>query len=164
MGRPSFFGLSFSVVAAAALLACGGAQPAPATPAEPGAEPAAAPAGESAPGAWSDSMSTNEKAAFMKAKVMPVMSKVFKEFNATEYANFSCKTCHGATMKPKPVDALPELHLEGGKMLEAEKHPEVAKFMHEKVVPAMAELFGKQPYDPKTNQGFGCAGCHKMNM
>ncbi len=109
-------------------------------------------------------MSTKDKAAFMKAKVMPAMTKVFQDYDAKEYANFSCKTCHGKEMKPKPAMALPELNMKAGKMVEAEKKPELAKFMHEKVVPAMAELFGKQPYDPKTNSGFGCAGCHKMNM
>ena len=109
-------------------------------------------------------MSTKDKAAFMKAKVMPAMSKVFQDYDAKEYANFSCKTCHGKDMKPKPVMALPELNMKDGKMVEAEKKPELAKFMHEKVVPAMAELFGKQPYDPKTNSGFGCMGCHKVNM
>ncbi len=109
-------------------------------------------------------MSTKDKAAFMKTKVMPAMTKVFQDYDAKEYAGFSCKTCHGKEMKPKPVMALPELNMKGGKMVEAEKKPELAKFMHDKVVPAMAELFGKQPYDPKTNEGFGCGGCHKVNM
>lgn len=109
-------------------------------------------------------MSTKEKAEFMKTKVMPAMTKVFQDYDAKAYANFSCKTCHGKDMKPKPVMALPELHVKDGKLAEADKKPEVAKFMGEKVVPAMAELFGKPPYDPKTNSGFGCGGCHKMNM
>ena len=39
-----------------------------------------------------------------------------------------------------------------------------AKFMGEKVSPQMAALFGKKPYDPATNEGFGCGGCHKINM
>ena len=41
--------------------------------------------------------------------------------------------------------------------------PDMVKFMSEKVSPAMAEIFGKKPYDPATNEGFGCGGCHKMN-
>jgi len=164
MRSSTLFGLSWSVVAAAALLACGGSQPAATTPAEPGA----APAGE-APAAegdlvWSDSMSTRDKGMFMKKKVMPAMSKVFKDHDAKDYADFSCKTCHGPQMKPKPVEFLPTLHVKGGKMAEAEAKPEVAKFMHESVTPAMAELFGKKPYDPATNTGFGCGGCHKVEM
>ncbi|MES1187924.1 MAG: hypothetical protein ABUL60_29165 [Myxococcales bacterium] len=158
-------GLSWSVLAAAALLAaCGGSQPAATTPAEPGA----APAGEAPAGGgeltWSDDMSVKDKAAFMKAKVMPAMSKVFKDHDAAKYEKFSCKTCHGADMKPKPQMALPELHFKDGKMAEAEKMPEMVKWMHESVVPAMADVFGKKPYDPATNSGFGCMGCHKVNM
>ena len=109
-------------------------------------------------------MPVKEKAAFMKQKVMPVMSKAFKDHDADEFSNFSCKTCHGADMKPKPVQALPELHFKDGKLAEAEKEPEMVKFMHEVVAPQMAELFGKKPYDPATNTGFGCGGCHKVNM
>jgi hypothetical protein len=40
----------------------------------------------------------------------------------------------------------------------------MVKFMHEKVVPDMAAVFGKPAYDPATKTGFGCGGCHKMNM
>jgi hypothetical protein len=157
------------VLAAASLFACGGSQPAPAAPGEAPATPSAeAPAGEAPAGGadmvWKDDLSTKDKAAFMKAKVMPEMGTVFKEHDAAKYANFSCKTCHGKDMKPKPVDALPELHFKDGKFTEAEKMPEMVKFMGESVEPKMAELFGKKPYDPKTNTGFGCNGCHKINM
>jgi hypothetical protein len=164
MARSSFgLGLSWSVIAAAALLACGGGQPAPTTPAEPGAGPAAEGEG-SADLKWSDDLPVKDKGAFMKKKVMPEMGALFKEFDAKEFANFGCKTCHGPQMKPKPVDFLPELHIKDGKVVEAAEHPEIAKFMGEKVTPAMAALFGKPHYDPATGQGFGCGGCHKMNM
>ena len=157
--------LSSFIGAVALLAACGGSQPAATTPAEPGATPAAeGTPGEGSADAWSDSMSTKLKGEFMKKHVVPEMSKVFQEFDAKKYGEFGCKTCHGADMKPKPVDALPELHMKGGKLVEADKMPEMVKFMHENVVPKMAELFGKPPYDPKTNSGFGCGGCHKMNM
>ena len=169
MRSSSLFGLSWSLVAATALLACGGSQPAATTPAEPGATPAAeAPAGE-APAAegelvWSDSLPTKDKANFMKKKVMPAMSKVFQDHDAKEYADFGCKTCHGPSMKPKPAEFLPVLHFKGGKMAEADTKPEMVKFMHDSVTPAMAQLFGKPPYDPATQQGFGCNGCHKIEM
>lgn len=161
MGRSvSMLGIAF--VAAAALIGCGGSQPAASSPGEPGAEPAAEGGGEDL--VWKDDMPTKDKGVFMKKKVMPAMSKSFQEYDAKTYANFSCKTCHGPQMKPKPVDFLPELNIKDGKMKEAEEHPEIAKFMHEKVVPEMAALFGKPVYDPKTQQGFGCGGCHKINM
>jgi len=167
MARSSLgLGISWSLIAAAALLACGGGAP-PASSPSTGSEPGATPAADDAAAAdlkWSDTMPVKDKAVFMKKKVMPAMSKSFQEYDAKEYANFSCKTCHGPQMKPHPVDFLPELHIKDGKMAEAVEHPEIAKFMHEKVVPEMAELFGKPPYDPATNQGFGCGGCHKINM
>lgn len=165
MVRSSFaLGISWSIVAAAVLLACGGGQPAPsspATPSEPGAEPAAEGGADLK---WSDDMPVKDKGVFMKKKVMPEMSKIFKEFDAKEYANFSCKTCHGPQMKPKPVDFLPELHIKDKQVVEAADHAELAKFMGEKVTPEMAALFGKPHYDPATGQGFGCGGCHKINM
>lgn len=166
MGRSlSFLGITCSLLAAAALAACGGSQPAPAAPGEPGATPAAeAPAEGGGDLVWKDDMPAKDKATFMKKKVMPAMTKTFQEYNAKDYANFSCKTCHGPQMKPKPVDFLPELNIKDGKMKEAEEHPEIAKFMHEKVVPEMAGLFGKPQYDPATQQGFGCGGCHKIKM
>jgi hypothetical protein len=158
------------VLAGAAMFACGGSQapaaaPGGETPPAVSGEPAAeAPPAAGADMVWKDDMSTKDKAAFMKAKVMPEMGKVFKDHDATKYANFSCKTCHGADMKPKPVQALPELHMKDGKLVENDKMPEMVKFMHEEVAPKMAAVFGKEPYDPKTNSGFGCGGCHKMNM
>jgi hypothetical protein len=168
MGRSlSVLGFTLSLALAAALSACGGSQPAASAPTEPGAAPAAdAPAADGGGEdlVWKDDMPDKDKAVFMKKKVMPAMSKSFQEFDAKEFANFSCKTCHGPQMKPKPVDFLPPLNIKDGKMKEAEEHPEIAKFMHEKVAPEMAALFGKPVYDPKTQQGFGCGGCHKINM
>ena len=155
----------FTLVAAAALSACGGSQPAASSPGEPSAT-AGVDGGEGAGEelVWKDDMPTKDKGVFMKKKVMPAMTKSFQEHDSKEFADFSCKTCHGPQMKPHPVDYLPALNIKGGKMAEAEEHPELAKFMHDKVVPEMAALFGKPVYDPKTQQGFGCNGCHKINM
>jgi hypothetical protein len=166
MGRSTLgFGLTWSALCAAALIACGGSQPPAGTPSEPGAAPAAeAPGGSGEDLVWSDTMSDKQKAEFMKQKVVPAMAKTFQEFDPKKYERFDCKTCHGPAFKPKPVDFLPELHVKDGKLVEAADHPDMAKFMGEKVSPQMAEIFGKKPYDPATGQGFGCGGCHKMNM
>jgi len=59
---------------------------------------------------------------------------------------------------------LPELHFKDGKLTEADTNPDIVKFMHDKVAPQMADIFGKKPYDPATKEGFGCNGCHKVNM
>jgi hypothetical protein len=165
MGRSfNFLSLVSSVALAATLSACGGSQPAPSTPGEPGAEPAADAPAEGSADVWSDSMSDKQKAEFMKKKVVPAMAKTFQEFDAKKYADFGCKTCHGPQFKPHPVDFLPELHMKDGKMVEAEEHPDLAKLMSEKVSPQMAEIFGKKPYNPETKEGFGCMGCHKIAM
>lgn len=100
----------------------------------------------------------------MKAHVMPRMSKVFQAADAAKYAAFTCKTCHGPEFKPSPKDFLPKLVIKDGKPTAMADHPEVVKFMAEKVVPEMAATLGKAPYDPKTHQGFGCGGCHAIEM
>lgn len=165
MGRTShFLNLSWSLLAGAALLACGGGQPAASTPPQPGSETAGEAPADGGSDVWSDSMSDKQKADFMKKKVVPAMTKAFQEFDGKAYAEFGCKTCHGPQFKPHPVDFLPELHFKDGKLTEALEHPELAQFMHDKVVPQMAEIFGKKPYDPATNEGFGCKGCHKIAM
>lgn len=164
MGRSlDFLRLMCAVALGVGLSACGGSQPAASSAAEPGAAPADAPA-EGSADVWSDSMSDKQKADFMKKKVVPAMAKTFQEFDAKKYADFGCKTCHGPQFKPHPVDFLPELHVKGEKLVEADEHPEMAKFMGEKVSPQMAEIFGKKPFDPQTKEGFGCGGCHKIAM
>ena len=59
-----------------------------------------------------------------------------------------------------PNPKLPKLSFTDGFKKHMDKKPEITKFMMEKVVPEMATLLGTQPYDPKTQKGFGCAGCH----
>src|SRR6185295_13736438 len=76
---------------------------------------------------WSDSMSKDQQAAFMKAKVVPAMGPVFQAHDGKKYAEFGCKTCHGPAFKV-PKDFLPHLHFEGGKLKEAAAKPEMAKF------------------------------------
>jgi hypothetical protein len=139
-------------------LACGGSSPGPAAPTAGGAAPASA-----APAAWSDDMPMDQKGAFMKAKVAPDMAKVFQGMNASRYADFGCKTCHGPEGKDPP-DFLPKLAMKDGKMTAFAEKPEIAKFMAEKVVPQMASILGKPAYDPATKSGFGCGGCHTIEM
>jgi hypothetical protein len=172
--------LIFTLAAAAA--ACGGEAPTPATPAAPvdssGAAASAAsaapatPADTSAPAAgadavavpaaWSASLSHPQAAAFMKAKVVGPMGKAFKDHDATKYGDFGCKTCHGKGQNPH--DFLPHLTFSGGTITQFKDKPEISKWMHEVVEPQMAGAMGAQPYDMKTNTGFGCKGCHTVDM
>lgn len=171
MIRPPFkhATLVFSLGLSGALFAaCGGAG-APAESAEPassGEESTETPAqtaqtAEASTGETKefDDMSAPEKMNHMKTVVMPHMAKVFQEASAEEYADFSCTTCHGPGAKngefEMPSGTLPALNKE-----EMDEHPEVTKFMAERVVPEMAKLLGEEPYNPETQEGFGCYDCH----
>jgi len=160
-----------------AAFGCGPATPAPTTAPAPadGATPAASASAPAAPTAsaaptssapasttWNASASKDEKVAFMKANVMPKMTPVFQAHDSSRYAKVTCMTCHGPEFKD-PKDFLPHLTLKDGAITAFKEKPEVAKWMVEKVVPEMAAAMGLKPYDMKTHEGFGCAGCHTID-
>jgi mono/diheme cytochrome c family protein len=156
--------------------ACGGAQPS-STGATPEPEPTAVPtATESAapvesaapdaaavPDVWKDGMTKDQQVAFMKAKVMPKMTPVFNGHDATKYASVTCVTCHGPQYK-EPKEFLPKLTFKDGAITSFKDKPEISKWMAEKVVPEMAAAMGQKPFDPATKTGFGCGGCHTIEM
>jgi hypothetical protein len=151
--------------------ACGGGTPEPGTPsgAPSGAPSAATPADSSAsaapagPSVWTDGMSRPQQVAFMKQNVVPRMSKAFQGHDAAKYTSFDCKTCHGPSLG-MPKDFLPHLTFQGGKITSFADKPEMSKFMHEVVEPEMAAAMGQPVYDPATQKGFGCNGCHAVDM
>jgi len=101
----------------------------------------------------------------MKSAVMPKLGPMFHDLDAKAYAEPKCTLCHGAGAKDgtfkMPNPALPKLPTtpEGMKKLHDQK-PAVVEFMSKQVVPTMANLLGEQPYDMKTQKGFGCFECH----
>lgn len=99
-----------------------------------------------------------QKMDYMKTTVTPHMAKLFKEFDAKEFGNFGCTTCHGPGAKEGRFH-MPSGTLPLNKEI-VESHPEFTKFMAEKVVPEMASLLGEEPYDHEKNEGFGCMECH----
>lgn len=141
----SAWALVFALGVGGTLAACGGSQSSAEAPSE-GAKP------------FSE-MTAPEKMKHMKQVVKPHMAKVFQEASAEAYADFNCTSCHGPGAKKgefeMPTDALPKLNQE-----EMEEHPEVTKFMKERVVPEMAKLLGEEPYNMETGKGFGCYDCH----
>ncbi len=164
------------------LSACGGAPAEPATPPPPPpaapepapaatevpkpAETAAAPEAPPPPPAhdvWKDGMTKDEEIAYMKKNVVPEMGPVFKGYDAKRYAEFSCKTCHGPKFK-EPKDYLPKLTFKDGKLTSPANKAEIVKFMGEQVVPHMATAMGMKPFDMTTHTGFGCGGCHTVQM
>ena len=114
--------------------------------------------------AWAD-LSMDDKKKRMMDVVVPTMTGHFQGVNAERYAEFNCVTCHGPGAKEgefaMPSPSLPKLPPNGdfAKLFEAK--PDVSKFMAEVVTPEMAKMLDVAPYDPKTNEGFGCYGCHQ---
>jgi len=124
-----------------------------------GAEPLTA-AGASAP-RWKDQQTKSQELAFMKKIVVPQLSSVFQSYDAKRHEDFGCKTCHGpAAGHPKAF--LPKLAMKDGKLAAFSEQPEIAKFMAERVVPAMASAMGEPPHDEATGKGLGCGTCHAI--
>ncbi|MBX5484072.1 MAG: hypothetical protein IRZ16_19785 [Myxococcaceae bacterium] len=116
--------------------------------------------------AWKD-MTPEQRGRFMKAKVMPKMKPIFQAFDAKEFADFTCASCHGKNARdrqfhmPNPeIFALPASE-EAFKPV-MEQKPEWVKFMAEQVTPAMAELLGREPFNPQAPKpdAFSCGACH----
>lgn len=175
-------GLCASAVLGFLLLDCGGGSPpaeAPTTPppgeatepaapsaeapADAGAATAEEPSADAGPVAWKD-MSHAQRAKFMKSVVLPKMKAEFTAFNAKDFAEMDCRTCHGKDAKEKdfkmPNPDLPKLDPAGDFKKHKAKTPAILKFMMEKVEPGMASLLGEPAYDPKTHEGFSCFDCH----
>ena len=108
-------------------------------------------------------MSKGRKAEFMKMYVAPRMAKVFQSWDGKRYADFGCKTCHGPSFA-RTQNILPRLAMKGGTISAFADKPEIAKVMSERVAPEMASILNVKPYDPATHRGFGCGGCHAIDM
>jgi hypothetical protein len=110
-----------------------------------------------------DKLSHDDKVKFMKQKVMPAMKAAFQKFDPKEFANFTCKTCHGKDpQKSKyemPTADLPKLDFE--KIKAGKEEPKMVEFMSKVVKPEMAKLLGA-PEMTETQKGFGCLNCHTM--
>lgn len=127
-------------------------------------EPTKTPAGPLVAGQW-DSMDHEAREDFMKDAVLPAMAAAFKSFDAGEFGEFNCATCHGDGAQDDtfkmPNPGLPALSME---MIQApdEDHKAVTEFMMNTVKPEMAKLLGKPEYSPENPEGFGCFHCHTM--
>lgn len=115
------------------------------------------------PATWKDATTKEQQVAYMKTNIVPHMIKVFQGEDAKRYANFDCKTCHGPEYKA-PKDFLPHLAFKGGKFAVSPDKAKVLAFMKDKVAPEMASAMGDKPFDPATHTGFGCGGCHMVDM
>jgi cytochrome c553 len=142
--------LTSLVLALTMLGACGGSK-----------QKVKAPSGEGEP-AWKDK-TREQRMDFMGLEVFPKMRTLFAEHDPDDAAGFACQTCHGNDMEmvdfkmPNSLFALSKTDtLEKARDYDAK----VTEFMAEKVLPEMAQLLDQEPYDPATQTGFGCFGCH----
>jgi hypothetical protein len=166
-----------SLVLALGIAACGGsssesAEPTPA-PAEPAVTPAEPPPDDGPvvgppQVAWKD-MDKKQRGRYMVKVVVPAMEPLFKGFDAKRFAEFNCATCHGkgaadqSFKMPNPdILALPGPDRPDDFKPIFEKHPDMVKFMGGKVMPEMAKLLGREPFDYKNPKpdAFGCLNCH----
>jgi autotransporter adhesin len=109
-------------------------------------------------------LSKDEKIKFMKQKVMPTMKPLFQKFDAKNFANFTCKTCHGkdpqGTKYKMPSADLPKLDFEAIKA--GKEDPKAVEFMSKTVKPEMAKLLAQPEMTESQPKGFGCLACHQM--
>jgi mono/diheme cytochrome c family protein len=155
---------SISVFATVLLAAACGGKSTPAPAAAP-SEPAEVTVPE---GMKFDDMNHDQRLSFMKNTVLPRMKELFQAFDATEFAEFNCKTCHGSGAEdgtfemPTPdIEVLPGSEEAFVEYAKEPEHQRFIKFMSEQVKPEMAKLLQEPEYDPATGQGeFSCGNCH----
>ena len=157
-----------SVAVLLATAACGGGaatSPPTTSPAEAPAEPVV----EAPPAdmAFKD-MNDDQRKAFMKTVVLPRMKEVFVAFDAAEFGDMDCTTCHGEDAKAGKFEmpnaklpALPGTQDGWDKLMADPDDARWLKFMAETVKPEMAKLLKMSEFDPATGVGdFSCHNCH----
>ena len=123
----------------AALLALAACSAQPARPVAP-PPPLAPVAHEVLPDVPFARLDHDQRAEFMKQKVVPALQPIFQRHDAAKYAEFGCPTCHGRNDRYEmPNPALPKA--------------EHSEWMQQDVQPVMNELLAAPA-------SFGCRGCH----
>jgi cytochrome c553 len=142
--------VAFALLAAA----CGSKAPTPTTPAEGAAVVL--------PDVAFDKLDHDQRIAFMKQKVMPVLKPLFVAHDPKDFADFGCATCHGEQAKEGHFDMpnakLPKLNFKDMSKWKKED----LDWMHNEIEPAMAKVLGLPMYSEQNPKGFGCLGCHTM--
>ncbi len=107
-----------------------------------------------------ESLDHDQRIQFMKEVVVPTMAPLFKNHDATKYAEFGCVTCHGEGAKEgkfdMPNEKLPKLF--GPSMPKFKK--EDVEWMGKEIKPTMAKLLREPEYSEENPKGFGCLECH----
>lgn len=107
-----------------------------------------------------DQLDHDQRAEFMKQRVMPAMRPLFLQHDPVKFANFGCQTCHGEGWKEgafgMPNDRLPKL---GNDVTKKFKRADI-DFMLTEVKPTMARLLKEKEWSPSDPSGFDCFACH----
>lgn len=105
---------------------------------------------------WDDERS----AEFMTHCVLPELAALFQAFDAEAYGDFSCTTCHGDDLGGGTY-AMPGAVAIS--VREQDPSSELYQFMYGTVMPEMAAILGREPYDASTGSGdFSCYDCHQQ--
>lgn len=110
-------------------------------------------------------MTIDEKRDYMAEHVLPTMSELFTAYDPVRYAGFSCKTCHGNDAREQGFhmpNGLPPLWPSGTPEQQqmVRQHPDMARFMFNRVLPTMTQLLGQPAWDNVEKTGFSCYNCH----
>ncbi len=114
---------------------------------------------------WAD-LDRDARMAVMRDQVMSRMGGIFREYDAEEFATFTCVTCHGEGFQeigfgmPNGVHPLIPADIPTLAESDDEETAAAARFMFSQVTPGMVEIMGVEPYNPETHAGFGCLSCH----
>ncbi len=155
---------TFVLLASFLTAACGGKSSSTTTPVGGGSGPdmAGSAAAKPLPDVPFDSLDHEQRIQFMKEVVLPTMEPLFKGHDATKYAEFGCKTCHGPSAEQgkfdMPNEGLPKLF--GPGMAKFKK--EDLEWMGKEIKPTMARLLKQTEYSESNPKGFGCLECHTM--
>jgi hypothetical protein len=108
-----------------------------------------------------DQLNHEERIEFMKSRVVPVMQPVFVQQDASKFANFGCRTCHGQSADNgefhMPSGTLPKLSGDLTKKFPRAK----LDWMLTEVKPTMAKLLKEKEWSPEDPYGFDCYACHE---
>jgi hypothetical protein len=112
-----------------------------------------------APGTSWAAKNNEQRFGFMAAQVHPVMSQVFREYDAS-FSNFACSNCHGSRMEQidyaMPNQGLYSLPTERPYDDAIDYDSKIAVFMMTKVTPALQELLNKGEGPPTKASCFSC--------
>jgi hypothetical protein len=108
-----------------------------------------------------DQLDQDQRAQFMKEKVVPAMKPVFQNHDPKAYAEFGCQTCHGKEAAKGHFDMPnPDLPKIGKSTDWSKLKKEDLEWMKTEVKPTMAKVLKEPEWSPETPKGFGCVECH----